>query len=169
MAGRQTAKKHAKYDWILGAWKVSWSVSWHARGVWPANFGPVIRKGHGTSEEFSISGSAVEGYEVRANGEKSARPNIRGTILGSGEIRWEQYYWPTGGGSYLINYHTAIGWKIKPGTTFYPSGFVPVISCVVDNDKGTMTMVIPSQDTSETSPNPMSDTVTLVYTKAGNT
>jgi hypothetical protein len=166
---RQTAEKHAKYDWILGSWKVSWSVSWHARGVWPANFGAVIRKGHGTSEEFSISGSAIEGYEVRANGEKSARPNIRGTILGSGEIRWEQYYWPTGGGSYLISYHTAIGWKIKPGTTFYPSGFVPVISCVIDNDKQTMTMVIPSQDTSETSPNPMNDTVTLVYTKAGNT
>jgi len=166
---RQTAEKHAKYDWILGTWSVGWSVSWHARGVWPANFGAVIRHGRGVNEDFSISGSVIEGYEVNSAGAKGPQPNIRGTILDSGEIRWENYYLPSGGGSYLIDYHTAIGWKIKPGTVFYPSGYVPVISCVVSDNQETITLVLPSQDTFATSGNITNDTVTVVYTKIGST
>jgi hypothetical protein len=126
------------------------------------------------NEEFSISGSVIEGYEISAAGVKSSEPQMRGTILDSGEIRWEKYYSPSGGGSYLINYNTVARSMLgmdanKPGTIFYPSGFVPDISFVAGNKKGTMTMVIPSQDTSPSSKNPMKDTVTLLFTKVGTT
>jgi hypothetical protein len=166
---KQSAEKHANYDWIVGTWSVSWSVSWHARGVWPANFGAVNQSGASLDEEFSIAGTVIEGYEIGSDGLMSSGPNVRGTILDSGQIRWERSYSPSGGGSYLVNYHTAIGWNNKTGTIFYPSGNVPVISCVVGNNRRTMTMVIPSQDTSPTSNNPASDTVTVVYTKKGDT
>jgi len=166
---KESAEKHANYDWIVGTWSVSWSVSWHARGVWPANFGAVNQGGAGLDEEFSIAGTVIEGYEINSDGLRSSGPNIRGTILDSGQIRWERSYSPSGSGSYLVNYHTAVGWNSKTGTIFYPSGNVPVISCVVSNNKRTMTMVIPSQDPSPTSNNPTSDTVTVVYTKKGDT
>jgi hypothetical protein len=169
---RQTAEKHAKYDWILGTWSVAWSVSWPNR--WPWHNGPVVENRNAQNEEFFISGSAIEGYEIDADGVKSAESHIRGNILDSGEIRWEKYYSPAGGGSYIINYHAA-DWArfskqaYSADTIFYPSGFVPVISFVAGKNKGTMTMVIPSQDASLKSKNPMNDTVTLTFTKTGST
>jgi hypothetical protein len=169
---KQDAEKHAKYDWLLGTWSLSYSISWPNR--WPLRNGPVVETRRAQNEEFSISGSAIEGYEIGDDGVKSAESRMRGTILDSGEIRWEKYYWPAGGGSYRINYRTVMyGWfnqqAYPAGTTYYPSGFVPVISFEAGKNKETMTMVIPSQDPSPTSKNPMKDTVTLLFTKIGST
>lgn len=167
---KKTAERHAKYDWILGTWSVSWSVSWPNR--WPWRNGPIVQGGNVQKEEFFISGSMIEGYELNYDGVKSAESHIKGTILDSGEIRWEKYYSPAGGGSYLTNYHAA-DWArfdkqaYPAGTVFYPSGFVPVISFEAGKNKGTMTMVIPSQDTGPKSKSPMTDTVTLLFTKTG--
>jgi hypothetical protein len=171
---RQTAEKHAKYDWILGTWSVSWSVEWPGTGrKWKwVNLSDDSQKGNGLDEQFSMTGSVIQGYNVSETGVRNAEPDMRGTILDSDEIRWERLYSPSGGGSYLISHYMA-DWGTsnppKPGTQFYPSGYVPVISCVVGKDKGTMTMVIPSQDTSPSSKKPMSDTVTLLFRKIGST
>jgi len=174
---RQAAEKDAKYDWILGTWNVSWSVNWHGRRL----VSPLIADGRGLDEEFSISGSIIEGYEISAAGEKSTEPKMRGTILDSGEIRWERYFSPSGEryhsqGTYVINYHNSPLYNqpdesdlARIGTIFYPSGYVPVISCVVADNKQTMTMVIPSQDTNPESKNSMSDTVTLLFARNGST
>jgi hypothetical protein len=170
---RQMAEKHAKYDWILGTWRVYWSVEWPGTGrkmQWVTLYND-FNKGNGLDEQFSMSGSVIEGYNVNDSGVRAAEPDMRGTILDSGEIRWERLYSPSGGGSYLISHYMA-DWGTsnppKPGTKFYPSGYVPVIACAVGNNKGTMTMVIPSQDTSPTSTKPMRDTVTLLFTKIGS-
>jgi hypothetical protein len=171
---RQTAEKHAKYDWILGTWSVSWSVEWPGTGrkwQWVTLYDD-SKKGNGLDERFSMSGSVIEGYNVSDSGVRAAEPDMKGTILDSGEIRWERLYSASGGGSYLISHYMA-DWGTsnppKPGTKFYLSGYVPVISCAVGNDKGTMTMVIPSQDTSPSSKKPLSDTVTLLFKKIGST
>jgi len=171
---RQTAEKHAKYDWILGTWHVNWSVEWPGTGrkwTW-VSLSDDSQKGDGLDEQFSMSGSVIEGYNVSNAGVRAAEPDMRGTILDSGEIHWERLYSPSGGGSYLISHYMA-DWgqshPPKPGTKFYPSGYVPVISCAVDNNKLTMTMVIPSQDTSPSSKSPMKDVVTLLFTRAGST
>jgi hypothetical protein len=169
---KQGAEKHAKYDWLLGTWSVSYSISWPNR--WPLRNGPVVETSRAQNEEFSISGSAIEGYEIADDGVKSAEARMRGIILDSGDIRWEKYYWPSGGGSYRINYRTVMyGWfnqqAYPAGTIYYPSGFVPVISFEAGKNKATMTMVIPSQDPSPTSKNLLKDTVTLLFTKIGST
>jgi hypothetical protein len=171
---RQTAEKHAKYDWILGTWSVSWSVEWPGTGrkwQWVTLYDD-SKKGNGLDERFSMSGSVIEGYNVSDSGVRTAEPDMKGTILDSGEIRWERLYSPSGGGSYLISHYMA-DWGTsnppKPGTKFYPSGYVPVISCAVGNNKSTMTIVIPSQDTSPSSKKPLSDTVTLLFKKIGST
>jgi hypothetical protein len=71
---RESAEK-AKYDWIVGAWSVSFSYL-DAAGH---------RSGHAsfTNVELSKSGSVIEGYSFDSG------PVYRGTILDSGKIRWE--------------------------------------------------------------------------------
>ncbi len=157
----QEARKHAMFDWVLGTWSITYSLSWHGRGTWPANFGPVNRSGSLGTIDFAVNGSRIEGYST-VDGNKAFV--FTGVPSPSGEIRWYKWYNPAGS---QPGYHAAI-WGWKPGETYYPNGWLPVISCAVGEAKGTMTMVVPSQDKNPASRDPMSDTVTLVLTKVGS-
>jgi hypothetical protein len=125
---KKVAVEITKYGWILGNWKLSLSVDERRNA-----FG-----GQGENEDFSISASVIEGHSMN-DGVKSAEPDLRGTILDSGEIRWERYLSPSGGGSYILNANK------EAKALYYPSGWQPVISWEFGNDKRTMKMVIPSQ------------------------
>jgi hypothetical protein len=161
----QAAAKQAQYDWLLGTWGVSYSINWHPRGVWPANLPALVQSGNLDNEEFSIdgsSGSPIGGFSIY-NGNKGY--HLAGNFLNSGEIHWAYYLDPAGS---FVGYHTAY-WGRKTGQVYYPNGWQPIISCEISADKTTMTMVIPSQDTDPNSKNPMSDTVTLHFTKIDDT
>jgi len=138
---KQRTEDQAEW-WLMGTWSVSWSYSW--RG----NHGSA--NGSYRNEIFAKSGSVIEGYEINDAGEKSALASIRGTILNSGEIRWEHYY-PTDGrppfGEFPEDYQKEKE-KAKSKNkiySFFPSGWQPVVSCELDQHKATMTMVIASQ------------------------
>ena len=79
---KETADRHAKYDWIAGTWSVSWSEhfqGWHSSHDTP---------GGAFSTEFLISGRTIEGRET-SGGVKYTDPTFKGTIPDSGEVRWE--------------------------------------------------------------------------------
>jgi len=131
---KQKAEDYKKYSGILGTWSVSWSI-----GNKPEE------NGTGGKPIFVKSGTrGIEGYYMSSNGSKFGRPAFKGTILDSGEIRWEQYL-PTydhdpqfaGGSTFAIN--------PVPGKPYYPSGWQPPISYALSDNKRTMTMVFPQQ------------------------
>ncbi len=124
------------YSWMLGTW-----------GIWG-------KYGYEWNEEFSISGSVIEGYPIYVGGAgKTANPDIRGTIVDSAEIRWERYFTPP-----------------KPGkTSRYPIGWQPVISYEIDKHNGTMMMVIPGESPSPTSKDTSKRTLTLSLKRISGT
>jgi len=69
-----------KIGWLSGTFDVSWDFGGY--------------KSNRDKEEFSISNSIIEGYVIGDNGAKSEEPDLRGTILKSGEINWECYLPP---------------------------------------------------------------------------
>ncbi len=164
---KQEAENHAKYDWLIGTWSMSWSVSWHARGVWPANHGAVEQSGNfDRNEQFSMAGREIDGYVILDSGEKGF--NLHGYVLDSGEIRWFRVYLPAGTPPPGPSYDAVVRGQ-KAGETYYPSGWQPIISYEIGNNKRTMTMVTPSQDTNPTSENPKNDTVIFHFSKIDST
>lgn len=172
-----------KFGWLLGTWNSNWDWWW----------GEI----HGRDQEqFVMSDSGIEGYLIGGDGVRNAEPDLRGTILDSGEIKWECYMpqADTGGmfvfrrvsgniltkvtigrrsdpqGYYAGNAHH-FGYDPHSTDTgnkqFYPAGWQPVISYKVDNDKHTMTIVILPQDAEPDSKFCKRFPVTLVFQKAG--
>lgn len=74
-----TKQKQSKHSWIAGAWSIHYS----------GNNGPGQIFEGDDSLEFSGSDSVFEGYFIRANRVKQRDPDVRVTILDSGEIRCE--------------------------------------------------------------------------------
>jgi hypothetical protein len=154
---REEATKQGEYGWIVGTWSVTWSYSWK----FPLG-GHLGGQGQGANEVFVISGAGIDGYRVN-DGVRDNGPDMRGTLLDSGDIRWERYFSPEGGGSYVFSpYNT------KPKTKAYPFGWQRVISSEIVGDKKTMTMVIPSQCSSATNDEPIKRTVNLSFKKTAS-
>ncbi len=146
-------EQEERFEWLLGTWNVYW--------MW-SRYGGINSR---DQELFVVSESGVEGYVIGDDGTKSAEPDFRGTILDSGEIKWECYLPPTDIGGLYAFRHLAGG---KSGRTtigrksdlhgyfangedtgkqpFYPFGWQPVISYEFDKNKKTMKMVIPPQE-----------------------
>jgi hypothetical protein len=104
---RQQAAEITRYDWILGTWGL------HFTRV--SDRGKVTFSGD-EKLEFSRADSEVLGYVVADNGVKDPKPRMRGTLLDSGEIRWEIVHSP--------------GWQ-------------SVLSSELANDKKTFTVSFP--------------------------
>jgi len=178
---QQSVAKHQKFAWLLGNWDVDYN--WH----WDWNFGTLA--GSRGKEDFVWVGSSIEGHEINNTGTKCPEPDLRGTILESGEINWECYLPPSNpgelyffikpggfGASPVVGYLSPdIALKSLDGipdslskelvtATFYPSGWQPVISYATTN-ASTMTIVIPSQNEAPNSKNPMKHPVTLTFKK----
>ena len=75
-----------QFGWLLGTWNVAWT--WKVPGI------TLMSCGRG-KEEFIFSNGIIEGYEITGAGTKNSKPDLRGTILDSGEINWECYLPPT--------------------------------------------------------------------------
>jgi hypothetical protein len=154
-----------KYSWLLGTWSLS--LDHHLGGL-----AGLVRSDRldGPNEEFSWRkagpvASVVEGYNI-TGGLKSSGPDLVGTLLDSGEIRWERYFSPAGGGSLPLTYGGHLSTYDGGGSkAYYPSGWQPVISSEIVDDKRTMRMVIPSQNSSPKSKEPWKQVVTLSFTK----
>jgi hypothetical protein len=92
------------------------------------------------SDQGDIEGRFIGG------GHRRLEPDMRGTVLNSGEMKWEHY---------LTTSSTDPEWErrgslvftvnVIPGQKLYPSGWQPPISYVLSDDKRTMTMVFPQQ------------------------
>jgi hypothetical protein len=160
-----------KYDSALGTWRVAWAYSWdeHVRAFCNSPEGQVRFLGskgadHGSAsnEQLSRSGSVIEGYNMYG-GVRSSGPDLRGTILASGEIRWERYFSSVcggNGGGYPVRFDRALF-----SSTCYPSGWQPVASFAFVDDKS-MTMAVPSQHLNSTKNTETSKyPVTLSFTK----
>jgi hypothetical protein len=113
-------------------------------GTWSVSWSGLGQQGDGGRETFASDLLTFD---------------MRGTTHESGDISWERHYSTSGGGSYVYQ-SGAFG-----GSTYYPSGWQPVISCQISEDKRTMTILIPSQYTSRNSKKPWQNPVTLVLTK----
>jgi hypothetical protein len=151
-----------RYSWIVGIWSVNWSFQ---QGKSSA------QQGNAPNEEFFKSGSVIEGYNLYG-GVKSSGPDLRGTILPSGEIRWERYLSPSGNTTFAFSWaQTPLARELikRKHWEVYPSGWQPVISYEIVNDKKTMTMVVPSQDPSAKSKKPLEQPVTLSFTRIDST
>ena len=110
-----------KYGWMQGTWSETFTSNWRRdsginRGLWGGEkwFSGSAKYEH--NEEFYLSklSGVIEAYEVNA-GVKSAEPSFTGTMLDSGEMRWEGHI---GGFS---------GWE-------------KATSCEIDEHKRTVTM-----------------------------
>ena len=135
---KQKAEDYKNYGGVLGTWRISWST-----GDRPNEKGG---NSESSKEVFVKSETGgIEGHFLRPNGQTDKRPEYKGTILDSGEIRWNHYLptsdhdpeRPAGGYNFLVNE--------APGKQRYPSGWQPPISYVLSDDKRTMTMVFPQQ------------------------
>ncbi len=168
---KQEAEQHAKYDWLLGTWSQSYSVSWQARSdFWAAqSYNSLIHRGELPNVEFYITGSTIYGHYI---GTDKNQAFLIGNIVESGQISWSFYLPPKSSPDIWYSFSSAYlsaHSPLKGGDTLYPSGFQPVISCEISGDRRTMTMVIPSQDTDPKSKYPMSDTYTRVFSRIGDT
>lgn len=64
-------------------------------GTWNGHLSRADHKGHEIAHfdwtiEFSKINSEIDGYITTRNGKREEKPTLRGTILDSGEIRWER-------------------------------------------------------------------------------
>ena len=78
----EQAARQAK-EWILGNWSMHYS--------WADERGGGTDSGDG-SEDFTQTGTSIEGYYTDSDGMRSKTPNARATILDSGEIRWRSHF-----------------------------------------------------------------------------
>jgi hypothetical protein len=153
---KQKAEDYKQYGGILGTWNVSWSL-----GEKPDENGSAEKEVFVKSETGNI-----EGYYLPTNsGHTNKKPSFKGTILDSGRISWEEYM-PTSTNDPEGARHNFVVNEVA-GKQRYPSGWQPPISCVLSDDKSTMTMVFQQQ-----TPNPKRDSsyisqhpVTLTFEK----
>jgi hypothetical protein len=82
----EQAREIEKYDWVLGTWGLHFSRV--------DQRGSVIKEGD-ENVEFSRSESTVQAYLVGNDGVKETKPRMKGTVLDSGEIRWEIAHSPS--------------------------------------------------------------------------
>jgi hypothetical protein len=171
---KQKADDYKRFGWLLGTWSASWSSEERTKSFSGHTTSRTVQ-GDYANEVFYKSGSVIQGYNVRDNGERSTQPDMRGTILESGEIRWERYYTSTdspasrndrrGAQLALASYEKRIQSASSHGPSkLYPTGWQPVISCQIDEHKSTMTMVVPSQSTNPRL-NPADSPMTIKYTR----
>jgi hypothetical protein len=132
---RKLAQITKTYAWMLGTWSETYTDSDWTHCSWWKDKCYKPRKGstqYNANEDVHLSKSApvIEVYSARDNAVPPSSPDFeiegpsyRGTLLDSGEIRWE-FSHRTWGDS---------GWS--------PWGWIPVMSCEVDEHKKTMTMV----------------------------
>jgi hypothetical protein len=111
-----------KYGWMLGTWSETFTSTWRRdsginRGLWGGEKWNSGSTKYERNEEFYLSKSSavIEVYEMNA-GVKRAEPFYRGTMLDSGEMRWE------------ANIGGHPGWE-------------QATSCEIDEHKRTVTMV----------------------------
>jgi hypothetical protein len=167
-------EKEKRFAWLLGTWDVNWTWLWGINGR--------------DQEQFVASDSGIEGYLIFGNGLRNAEPDFRGTILDSGEIKWECYLPPSDTGGFYVFRHISgsvflkitVGRRSDPhgyfgngdndtgDLQFYPSGWQPVLSYAFDKDKRTMTIVIPPQEADAKSTFSKKKPVTLSFNKAGS-
>lgn len=169
---KQKADDYKRFGWLLGTWSASWSSDGRTKSF-SGHTSSRALQGDLANEVFTKSGSVIEGYNVRDNDDRSTQPDMRGTILESGEIRWKRYYASTDNSSsrknsrgaqlVLASYEKRIQVSRGP-REFYPQGWQPVFSCQIDEDKSTMTMVVPSQSTNPRH-NPADSAMTIKYTR----
>jgi hypothetical protein len=152
------AEKHEKFDWLVGSWAVSWNINWHGRGVWPTNHDAIVSSGTLNNEDMVLD--LADSLIISHWSSDANATTMEGKLSSSGEVGWYRFYGPATWGSF----HSVV-WGLKAGDSYYPSGWVPVISCAVSADKRTITLVVPSQDTSASSKLPWSDAVTVTYSK----
>ncbi len=158
----------AKFAWLAGTWKVSWS--WDIK----RNFAGDHDRG---TEVFVVSGSSVEGYEITGTGAQSSVPDLRVQISGQ-QLNWECFIPPSDPGDiFVYRSHFPLGsssfytigrrvdgeWEKK--RTFYPSGWQTVVSSEVANGKRSMTITIPSQTLNSNPDKHSKNPVVLTFTK----
>ena len=142
---KQKVEDYKKYGWILGAWSASYSIN----GMTGSGFTEVFTK--------SDSGNIEGHFHFMGEGGKFL-PDMRGTILNSGQIKWERFLVSTTTSKELqIEAATlALGDVGTPVALYdsndfsgkqqlYPSGWQPLISYAVSNDRRTITMGILGQ------------------------
>jgi hypothetical protein len=158
---KQKVEEYQKYGGILGTWSLSGSSGDQSN-----------QQFSGYTEVFSKSDRGdIEGRFV-GGGHKRLEPDLRGTILSSGEIKWEHY---------LPNSSTDPEWERRgalvftvdeiPGKQRYPSGWQLPISYILSDDKRTMTMVFPLQgraNRKESIKYGLEHPVTLVFEKVSD-
>jgi hypothetical protein len=161
---KRKVEDYKKYGGVLGTWRLSSSTG----------DGPNEKGGNSeSSKEVFVKSETggIEGHFLRPNGETDKRPDYKGTILDSGEIRWNHYLptsdhdpeRPAGGYNFLVDE--------APGKQRYPSGWQPPISYVLSDDKRTMTMVFPLQgpaNRKESIKYGLEHPVTLVFEKVSD-
>jgi hypothetical protein len=139
-AGAEKARTQAEltkqYSWMLGTWSGTYTdANWTHCAWWKGKCVQMKRGStqYNTNEEvhFPKSAPVIEIYTVgnadvspSSSGFKNEGPSYRGTLLDSGEIRWE----------FAHRTWEDSGWS--------PWAWIPVISCEVDEHEKTMTMVI---------------------------
>ena len=123
-----------KFGWLLGKWDVAWK--WTDRG------GSIILHhliGNRGGEEFIFTNSTIQGFEIAPSGNRSEIPDLRGTILDNGSIKWECYLPPSDPhglcmfrASYVTGtFQTDMSpdyWETIKRKEYFPSGWQPVIS-----------------------------------------
>jgi len=176
-AQKKQGENATKFGWLLGTWIVDWKAE-----------GNTQSRGE---EDFQLSGSTINGYQVDKSGVKLTPSDLRGTILDTGEINWECYLPPANPGElYFFRKIGNLGslsrwcvgrlsepdkvlpswygaWQLMKDEPYYPFGWQPVISYGITN-ASTMIIVIPSQHYDSKSDWPLKHPVTLFFTKAGN-
>lgn len=158
----------AKFSWLAGTWKVSWS--WDIKRT----FEGVHDRG---TEVFVVSGSSIEGYEITSSGARGASPDFR-VQLSDQQLNWECFIPPSDPGDiFVYRSHFPLGsssfytigrrvdgeWEKK--RTFYPNGWQPVVSSQVVGGKRTMTITIPSQSLNSNPDKHAKNPVVLTFTK----
>jgi len=176
---KERVEREAKYGWIAGTWSVGLNW-WFLDGM------------SRDQEQFVLSDSVIEGYLIGRDGMKNTEPDLRGTILDSGEIKWEAYLppsdagelfvvrringgifpnWTVGRRSEPLVFNGVDGYSSSESTgnqQFYPSGWQPVVSYEIGKDIRTMKIVFQSQDANPRSSFPAKHLVTLTFDKAGS-
>ncbi len=166
---QQGANLRNEFDWIVGTWKAAWR--WDIKREYDAD--------HDHNEEiFVINGTTVEGYAIES-GVKQTQPNLRGQIVEDmpvHSIKWECYLPPSDpGGMFVYRHHWPLGSRsfFTIGTqldgdwernrTYYPSGWVPVLSTA--GGRNVLIITIPSQNQHENSDEHTKHPVALTFKK----
>ena len=162
-AQQKEADNIKKLSLFLGTWNVvyDWRAGWHGTG-----------NGSRGKEEFVLEGPYAEGLEINNAGTKLSEPDLRATVLNSGEISWECYLPPTNLGELFYNrWRNGGGYSdwlpyniVSNNENWYPAGWQKVISCTYP-DASTIIIIMPSQNLDPESSTPTNRPVTLTLTK----